>query len=150
MNKEKIKWCCRKKRGIELIEQKEHLEKSYIKESEEDLKQVNCVGEKWKAIIGYYSCYEALYSLLMKCGIKSEIHECTIELMELFGFDEKEIWFMQTLKRIREENQYYLKREKLINKEEIQEFIFKCKEISESLNSEKIEKIRRILNEIQK
>ncbi len=147
MNSEKISWCCKQKRGIELIEPKPHIEKSYIEESEKDLEESKLISGKWKIIISYYSCYEALYSLFMKCGIKSEIHDCTIELMNLFGFEDREIVFMKELKRLREGNQYYLKREEMKSGGGVKEFILKCKEISSSLNSFKIEEIR---NKIRK
>ena len=39
--------------------------------------------------IEYYVCYNALYSLLVKCGIKCEIHDCNFKLMFLFDFDKK-------------------------------------------------------------
>jgi len=145
MDKEKIDWCCNQKRGISLIEPKAHLDESYIKESEKDLEEIKGVGNKWKVIIAYYSCYEALYSLLMKCGIKSEIHDCSIALMDLLGFEEKEINFLKDLKKAREGNQYYLKSNKLKDSEGIKEFILKCKEVSKSLNSEEIDKIREII-----
>lgn len=142
MDDKKIYWCCKKKSGIKLTELKSHLDKSYIEESENDLEEINLVGGKWKVIISYYACYEAVYSLLMKCGVKSEIHDCTIELMSLFGFEENEINFLKDLKKTREENQYYLKRNKLEDEEKVRSFVWRCKEISQELNSEKIEEIR--------
>ncbi|MEA2003961.1 MAG: hypothetical protein U9O53_03295 [archaeon] len=48
-------------------------------------------------ITAYYACYNALYSILMKCGIKSEIHDCTIELMDFFDFEAKDIEFITQL-----------------------------------------------------
>ena len=138
------KWCCKK---IELIEPKEHLHKSYLSESEQDLGEIVNVGPKWKVIIAYYFCYEAVYSLFMKCGIKCEIHDCTIELMPLFGFSEKERNFLKELKELREENQYYLKRNEIEQERRIKEFVFKCKEISENLTHDKINKIREDLKD---
>ena len=84
----KIKWCCKQKRGIELVEFKPHLDESYMKESRDDLKALNSTDNKskWKIIIAYYACYESLYSLLVRAGIKCEIHDCSLKLMELFGF----------------------------------------------------------------
>ena len=48
MDNEKINWCCKQKRGIELTELKSHLDKSYIEESEKDLGEIDLVGGKWK------------------------------------------------------------------------------------------------------
>jgi len=148
MGEGKFKWCCKQKRGIELLSLKPHLEESYMKESKEDLEQISLAGPKWKVIIAYYSCYEAFYSLLMKSGIKCEIHDCSLELMELFDFEDDKIIFIKELKKAREGNQYYLKRNLLDNKTKVKEFILKCKEISSNLNSEKIENIRQKIKEI--
>lgn len=147
MDKNKLKWCCMQKKGIEIIEQKPHLNKAYIQESEKDLKAFDSADEKWRAIIGYYSCYEAVYSILMQCGIKCEIHDCTIELMDLFGFSEKDKSFIKKLKKAREESQYYLKRS-LTNKKDILIFTGKCKEIINNLNDDEINNIRGKINEI--
>jgi len=145
MGEGKLVWCCKKKNGIELVEQKEHLNKSYLAESEEDFEEIEKVGDKWKVIIAYYSCYEALYSILMKCGIKSEIHGCTFELMNLFGFADDEKTFLIDLKEAREGNQYYLKNNKLKQEKSVKEFILKCKEISNDLNQDKIKEIRKVI-----
>lgn len=138
------KWCCKR---VELTEPKEHLNKSYILESEQDLMEIANVGHKWKVIIAYYSCYEAVYSIFMKCGVKCEIHDCTIKLMQIFGFSEKEQNFLQELKELREGNQYYLKRKELEQEKVIREFIFRCKEISENLNPDKIKQIREVISD---
>jgi len=65
MNKEKIRWCCSKERGIKIIEPKPHLSASYIKEADETLENVFSAKGKWKAITAYYACYNAIYALLM-------------------------------------------------------------------------------------
>lgn len=150
MEEDKIKWCSKQKKGIELIELKPHLYESYMKEAEEDFDELSSVGEKWKAIIAYYSCYEAFYSLLMKCGIRCEIHDCSLELMGLFDFSEEDLNYIKSLKKAREGNQYYLKRNSLKDKERIKQFISKCKEISGELNSDKIIQIRKRIESIIK
>lgn len=150
MTEDKIRWCCKQKRGIELIELKPHLDESYMKESGQDFDELSSAGIKWKSIIAYYSCYEAFYSLLMKCGIKCEIHDCSLELMGLFSFNKDEINYMKELKKLRQENQYYLKRNLLKDERDVLKFISKCKEISEELNSEKIEEIREKIKKIKK
>jgi len=142
MDKNKIRWCCNQDKGISLIELKPHLSESYIKEADQTLETVLNVKGKWKVITGYYACYNALYSILMKCGIKSEIHECSIELMELFGFSNDEIDYMRKLKEDRIQTQYYLKEIFLKDEKEVKRFILKCKEILNGLSSNKIEEIR--------
>ena len=63
----------------------------------------------------------------MKCGIRCEIHDCTIELMELFGFTGDEVAFMKKLKDDRIQAQYYLKQVELKDQDGVKGFILKCK-----------------------
>lgn len=149
MEENKIKWCLNQKRGIELVDKNQNLSDSYLMESKEDFKEVENVGEKWKIIISYYCCYEAFYSILLKCGIKSEIHDYSLELMQFFEFNEEEIEFLKKLKDLRKMNQYYLKRNILETKENVKKFISKCEEIISDLNSEKIEGIRIKIQELK-
>ena len=39
----------------------------------------------WILTTAYYARYFALYALLMKMGIKSEIHDCTINVAKLLA-----------------------------------------------------------------
>lgn len=142
---EKIKWCIRQKKGIQLTEAKLHLSKQYMDEADMTLENVFLTKGKWKLITAYYACYNALYSIIMKCGIKCEIHDCTIELMNLLDFDEDDAEYMTDLKDKRIQNQYYLKNFTLGSEEKVKEFIAKCKQVLSDLNSEKIEKIRKEL-----
>ncbi|MCK4967787.1 MAG: hypothetical protein KAS12_01915, partial [Candidatus Aenigmarchaeota archaeon] len=80
--------------------------------------------------------------ILMKCGIKSEIHDCTIELMSFFDFDDSDIVYLRKLKFERIQVQYYLKNLVLDDELSVKEFIFKCKQILADLDSLKIETIR--------
>ncbi|NOQ56162.1 MAG: hypothetical protein GQ477_05155 [Nanohaloarchaea archaeon] len=103
---------------------------------------------KWKVITAYYACYNASYSILMRCGIKSEIHECTIELMNLFDFDEHDIDYISKLKQDRIHVQYYLKEIQLDDEDDVKEFILKCKQILDSPGSLQIEEVRESLRKI--
>lgn len=78
----------------------------------------------------------------MKCGIRCEIHDCSLELMELFDFDASEISYIKKLKGDRIQTQYYLKNILLEDESQVKEFILKCKTLSNNLNSEKIGEIR--------
>ena len=138
----KLEWCLQKKKGTQLIEQKPHLSKSYMNEADETLENAITATGKWKVITAYYACYNALYSILMRCGIKCEIHECSIELMALFDFTNEDIDYMRKLKEDRIQAQYYLKKIELENEEDIKRFILKCKIILHHLDSERIEQIR--------
>ena len=78
----------------------------------------------------------------MKCGIKCEIHDCSLDLMELFDFDSENIEFLKKLKGDRIQAQYHLKNIILKDESKVKKFILKCKTLLNDLDSEKIEKIR--------
>ena len=86
----------------------------------------------------------------MKCGIKCEIHDCTIELCKLLekegilfnGFTE----ILEKDKELRIDNQYYLKnREVEIDYDKLTEFLLKTKKVLNSLNYDLIKRIRSLL-----
>ncbi len=145
MNLEKIKWCSEQKKGIQIVEEKQHLSDSYLKDADDTLESMLVNKGKWKLITGYYACYSAYYALLIRCGIRCEIHDCSIELMDLFGFDDNQIKFLINLKSDRIKVQYYLKQIELTNENDVKRFVSRCKEILNDLNSQKIENIRKRL-----
>ena len=148
MDKDKLKWCGGQKKGVALIEPKEHLSKSYIKESDDTLENVFTSRGKWKVITAYYACYSAVYSILMKCGIRCEIHDCTLELLELLGLEGNDIVFVRSLKEDRIQAQYYLKDVVLKSENDVKKFILACKTVLNSLGSEKIESVRKELEDL--
>ena len=81
-----LDWC--KKQGIKLIEPNNELAEEYYNNAEETLRVTNLIKDSgsnmWLATQKYYTEYLLAYSLLMKIGIKSEIHSCTIEIIKLF------------------------------------------------------------------
>src|SRR3989344_6006062 len=85
-------------------------------------------------IMVYYSCYSALYSILIKAGIKCEIHSCSIALMGMIGFDKEDIKFMEKLKDDRTNVQYYLKEKELEDENKVKEFLLKCKNIGNEID----------------
>lgn len=113
----KINWCKKQKKGIKIIEPNDNLSQEYFENAEESLRVLRNIKETksnmWIATTKYYIEYFAVYSVLMKLGIKCEIHECTIALVE---FLEKEKIIQEGVSRILErdkelriDNQYYLK-----------------------------------------
>lgn len=150
MNKDKVRWCLRQNKGIRLIELKPHLSESYIREADETLENVFSAKGKWKLITAYYACYNAFYALLMKCGIRCEIHDCSLELMDLFDYDINEIEYLKKLKDNRIQAQYYLKNIVLKDELNVKKFILKCKILLGDLNSEKISKIRVKIKDMMK
>lgn len=138
----KINWCLKQKEGIKLIEPNETIGLKYITEAEDDLTNIKQNSPKWQNIMSYYACYNAFYGLLQKIGIKSEIHECTIELIDLFEELQKHKSFLQKLKKTRINTQYYLKKPEPINETEIKEFVYECKHIFNKITYDEIQNIK--------
>lgn len=95
--------------------------------------------------MAYYACYNSLYAILMKCGIYSEIHDCTIGLMLFLGFDPEDVKFIMRLKHNRIDIQYYLKNHALESEEKVKRFVIRCRTINDSLTSLQIESIRKTI-----
>ncbi|MBU3924013.1 MAG: hypothetical protein KJ592_03790 [Nanoarchaeota archaeon] len=101
-------WCFRQGKGIRIVEPSVEIAREYMKDAKRDLSFVDKKEPKWNIIKEYYVCYNSFYSLLVRCGIKCEIHDCTIKLMELFDFEKKFRDGMIDLKRERINVQYYI------------------------------------------
>ena len=141
----KLNWCKQQQKGIELVEPNNNLSKKYFLEAEDTLKLIEGKKTKWELIQGYYVCYNSLYALLMKAGIKCEIHSCTIELMKYIEeFSEGDYKFLSDLKEKRIRAQYYLEKILLDSVQSIKQFYLKCKKIEQDLN---IKKLRGVINE---
>lgn len=149
----KFKWCFEQKQGLKLIEPNDNLALEYFKNAEETLKVLNKTrklnSNMWLATQKYYVEYFCAYSILMRIGIKSEIHSCTINIIELLeelkiiNFDFHSI--LERDKELRIENQYYLKNIKVeINYNELRELVLKCKQINDNFKKDKIIEIRNI------
>ena len=100
----------------------------------------------WLATTKYYIGYFAVYSVLMKIGIKCEIHDCTSSLVK-FLEDEEVIEkgttkILEDDKELRIDNQYYLKNKPVnIDFEKISDFMLSIKRSLEKLDSEKIKNL---------
>jgi len=150
---EKIKWCCLQKDGIKLIELNENLSKKYIQEADKDLTEMkNASSLKWKDIEAYYSCYNSVYALLQKIGVKCEIHDCTIELLSIISekieITKKQVDLIKDLKDKRMNVQYYLKKPEEIDERAVADFVLSCKESLNSLTYDDIIEIRGEINKI--
>ena len=68
-----LKWCCKQKDGIKLIEPSDNLSLSYMQMADNALGTMNRERKynlTFAISAGYYSMYYSLYSVLMKLGIK--------------------------------------------------------------------------------
>ena len=153
----KISWCKEKNGGIKIQEPNDNLSEEYYESAEESLRVLRSIKETrsnmWLATTKYYIGYFAVYSVLMKLGIKCEIHDCTISLVKFL--EEQEIiekGISETLekdKELRIDNQYYLKNKQIdIDFEELSEFLLSIKKTLDYLDKDKIEDIRKIIEEI--
>lgn len=143
----KINWCKKQDKGIKLIDPNDNLSDEYFKNAEESLRVLRKIYETqsnmWLATAKYYIEYFAIYSILMKIGIKCEIHDCTISLVKLFE-DEDVISkgtyeILEKDKELRIDNQYYLKNKPVdINFETLSEFLLSIKESLNNLNNNMI------------
>lgn len=150
--KNKIKWCLLKREGLSLIEPNDNLANAYIKKAEEALEsmRVNVIKD-WKISTAYYTIYFSLYSLLMKIGVKCEIHSCTIEFVKIYlkeYFSEQDLDFTSDSLKARVDSQYYIDRavpDKQFNLmiKKAPEFLVKCKALLVKLNEKKVNEIRR-------
>ncbi len=86
----------------------------------------------------------------MRLGIKSEIHDCTIEILKFLEREnviEKGIAKMLEYdKELRIDNQYYLKNRKVVvNYDNLRDLILKMKEITNTISNERVDEIRKKL-----
>ena len=110
----------------------------------------------WIATTAYYSRYFAVYALLQKGGIKSEIHDCTISLMHFLFVEEnvvEEELYAELLlaKEMRVETQYYVTEQ--IDSEKIKKysatarnFVLKMEEVIENITEIQIKTMRQKLS----
>jgi len=145
-----IRWCKSQKRGISLVEPNDNLFQEYTKTAEETLDILRSIRGKskvWLATAKYYCEYFAVYSLLMKIGIKCEIHDCTIALAGLLEemkiLPEGYASIMDEDKKLRIDNQYYLKnRDVPLDYNKVVQFVITIKNTAIKLSNEKIKEIR--------
>lgn len=148
-----INWCFKQSKGPELVKPNENMSKSYFEMAKDSLGTMNRErgkNDRFSISAGYYSMYYSLYSILISMGIKCEIHQCSIKIMQelLSEFyskeDEKTIF---AAFKLRNDAQYYTDR--IINKSKIeklifdaQDFVAKSQEILIKLNENKIKELR--------
>ena len=151
MEKNKISWCKEQNKGLKLIQPNDNLAEEYYKNAEESLRiavQIKDMGSNmWIATHKYYTEYLAAYAILMKIGIKSEIHSCTIEVIKIL--EEKNIIniplskYLEDDKNLRIENQYYLKNVKIeLDPKLLSNILLVVRSSLNSITKEQIEKIR--------
>ena len=144
-----MKWCLTQKKGIELVEPSDNLRDAYIIKAEEALETLRTSKSRdWQLTTAYYTIYHGIYSLLMKIGIKCEIHSCTIEFTKRFlknKFSLEDFELIDKAFSARIDSQYYVNRKVLDQNYDLimkktPAFLVKCKNII--LEQKEIDKIR--------
>jgi uncharacterized protein (UPF0332 family) len=156
-----LKWCCRQKEGIKLIISSENLAISYMKMAENALGTMNRERNyniAFSISACYYSMYYSLYSILMKLGIKCEIHSCTLKFMEellIEYYSKEEIKIISKAFDLRTIAQYYV--DKVLNTKDVDFilaqaplFVNSSKSILSKINEKDVERIRKKISEFLK
>lgn len=155
MEDRSIVWCLKQKRGIRVIRPNENLVKEYIRKAKGSLNTMNAALQinetEWTLTTAYYARYFALYALLMKLGVKSEIHDCSIAVARLLArneiLTEELVDDVSQAKETRVDVQYYVAKEieqgKIRrNVESAHKFVLEIERIIENITTKQIEFIR--------
>lgn len=163
MKDDLLVWCFKQKRGIRIIEPNSNLTKAYLKKAKSALNTMTAALQineaDWTATTAYYARYFALYALLMKIGVKSEIHDCTINVAQLLAnhgiLSQSLVNDIAEAKQARIDAQYYVATE--LNQKEIKKnaetarkFVLEIEQTIENVTSKQISTIRTYLKEKQK
>ena len=157
----KVRWCMKQRRGIKLEEPNDNLCEVYIKKAKSSLNMLDAAIERgeieWIVTTAYYARYFAVYALFQKCGIKSEIHDCTLSAVKYLLVDEGVLDAMMykdilDAKHARVDVQYYaigaVNNEKLIEKAKgAQEFVLSVEGAMEKVDDETKQRIREKLGQ---
>ena len=153
---DEIVWCMRKKNGIGTIEPNANLTQAYIGKAEASLETMRLAKSRdWKISAAYYSLYFALYAVLMRIGVKCEIHSCTLAFAERFlaaHFTNADLALLQDALQARVDAQYYVDREikdatvdQMLR--EAPRFLAHCKEVALKLDEKEIGTIRKTISQ---
>jgi uncharacterized protein (UPF0332 family) len=159
---ENLQWCLKQKRGIRIIEPNTNLAKAYMKKAQSALNIMAAAVEireaDWIATTAYYARYFALYALLMKMGIKSEIHDCTLNVARLLCkrgiIAQLLVDDIDLAKEARIENQYYVEREQDFrslsqNVKAARSFVLDIQKVLDDLKFQQINDVREDLKRLR-
>lgn len=153
MQDEQLKWCLKQKKGIKLVEPSDNLVTAFLGKSNSALKSMEANAdagiEDWTISASYYARYFAVYALLAKLGVKSEIHDCTVAAFKYLFVDEgiADSSLFEELtesKKERIDAQYYTRVTGVdVNKvmTDTNKFVTKIEEIMDGLTSDKVQSL---------
>ena len=137
------------------MEPNEDLAKAYMKKAISALNTMTAALKiretDWIAATAYYARYFALYSLLMKIGVKSEIHDCTIRMGRYLSengiLNKNLIEDIEKAKQTRVDMQYYVAREFSVreiknNAESARKFVLDVEKETVNLTTDKVNFLR--------
>jgi len=153
-----LKWCLRQERGIRLPCRLTISRRRIWRNHAMSLRsmEVNAQAgiEEWTVSASYYAKYFAVYALLSKIGVKSEIHGCTIAL---FGYLFSTVEYHHLVRELRQSKddrvdvQYY-SRELEVNltdlMQQTKQFVLQIEELIDGLNSEEVAALQKKLKEL--
>lgn len=109
-----ITWCKEVKNGLYSVSPNPNLQEGYLRKAEVALETSREVSNtEWKIATLYYCLYFSLYSVLMRIGIKSQNHTCTIAFAKEFLddiFSTYELSLFDKALALRKDSQYYVDR----------------------------------------
>lgn len=155
-----INWCLDQKKGIKISSPNENMSESYIKMAEESIGILRKVEDSkiWTATTAYYIFYYSLYSLMLRIGIKCEIHTCSLEFMKKLlkdFYSEKDMEMIEKAFSARSDLQYYADRP--VDNETIEEiksyckqFYIKTKDILSKITESEVNSVRETIIKIKK
>jgi uncharacterized protein (UPF0332 family) len=162
LSDENLIWCLRQKRGILIIEPNANLTKAYLKKAISALNTMTAsvkINETdWVNTTAYYARYFALYALLMKIGVKSEIHDCTINIARLLANNgilrPNMAEDIAKAKQTRIDTQYYVENEqspKTIQRdvEAARKFVLDTEKTIDTITAQQIDSIRAYLKKLK-
>ncbi len=157
-DKRYLRWCLKQAKGIRLVKPSENLIKAYLRKARSALKSMEVNAEvsitEWAVSASYYAKYFAVYALLQKIGIKCEIHDCTIALLDHLFRDSVPKVLIQELRRSKEDRievQYYTQEIKVDLKQLVNQtknFVLEMEKIIDGLNAERIVLVQGKLREL--
>jgi len=152
-----ISWCLKQKGGLKIIDPNKNMSKSYIRMAEESISVLEKIKESkiWLATTTYYVFYYSLYALMLRIGVKCEIHSCSIEFMKRYlekFYSKHDIEMFENAFSARIDLQYYSNRPvdgKIIdeNGKYCVDFYVKTNDVLIGISEEEIDEVRRKLNE---
>ena len=158
--KGKILWCFKQKKGIKLVKPNENLCNAYLKKSNNALKSMYLNMEskiyEWAVEAAYYARYYAVYALLQKLGIKSEIHDCSIISIKYLFQNKISLELIEELEKAKEQriNLVYYTNKNIPEKEikdninAVPSFLLEIEKLISELRTEEINDLRKNLNKI--